>query len=161
MGIIGPEVYGPWAASTLPRREVNLNFKWVKWVKNQLYSIYKNVIITWAGQYCLVKCGQCILCDKGSALEILGPGGQHIRNFGSMWAVDWEYWAHAVCITPNIGPASNNVNMPPPALCNGQICRPHATLCCHRVALCCYSFWVQILLIKKWKGKKERKRRIA
>ena len=46
-------------------------------------------IFTWAGQYCLVKGGRCILCDQGSVLEILGPGGRHIGNFGPGWAAYW------------------------------------------------------------------------
>ena len=38
------------------------------------------------GQYYLVKGCRCILGDQGSVLEILGPGGWRIGDFGPRWA---------------------------------------------------------------------------
>ena len=44
------------------------------------------VIITWAGRYCLVKGGQCILHDQGGIMVFTGPGGRHHGFYRPRWA---------------------------------------------------------------------------
>ena len=65
-------------------------------------------IITWAGQYCLVKGGRCILCDQGGVLEILGPGGRRIGNFGPRWAAYWKFWAQVGRVLGILGPGGQH-----------------------------------------------------
>ena len=40
----------------------------------------------------------------GGVLEILGPGGRHIGNFGPGWAEYWKFWAQVGRVLGILGP---------------------------------------------------------